>query len=217
MFICLHSTPTNQNRITKRTQSDPLFSTRAENESQIPPTEARRPPCPRNVIRVQPDATRSQILRMLHPLRGGAHASRRTQIRLRNEANSSFLFNKDSKWKPNSVGARLRQHPRRDTNATSCNTLKQNRCNPAVATRFTPNHSPKWLLPKFPGSSDSTCPKRRGQYETKGSTRNWLRSSEERRAALPNRPGPRQPTVASIAERRSGVTQPKHRPARQLL
>ena len=62
---------------------------------------------------------------------------------------------------------------------------------------------------------------------------NWPRSSEERRAALPNRPGPRQPTVASIAERhpfsspcvactvtrfaRSGVAQPKHRPACQLL
>src|ERR1035438_4634273 len=127
---------------------------------------------------------------MLHPLRGGAHASRRTQIRLRNEANSSFLFNKDSKWKPNSVGARLRQHPRRDTNATSCNTLKQNRCNPAVATRFTPNHSPKWLLPKFPGSSDSTCPKRRGQYETKGSTRKLASFARKTpsRTAQPPRP-----------------------------
>src|ERR1035441_6088641 len=40
---------------------------------------------------------------------------------------------------------------------------------------------------------------------------NWLRSSEERRAALPNRPGPRQPTVASIAERRPCVTQVKRR------
>ena len=36
-----------QNQITKRTQSDPLFSTRAENESQIPPTEAARLPCRR--------------------------------------------------------------------------------------------------------------------------------------------------------------------------
>ena len=42
-----------QNQITKRTQSDPLFSTRAENESRIPPTEAARLPC----RRMYPSAT----------------------------------------------------------------------------------------------------------------------------------------------------------------
>src|ERR1022692_2804466 len=76
-------------------------------------------------------------------------------------------------------------------------TLSAKSLQPSRRDAVYPNHSPKWLLPRFPGSSDLTCPKRRGHYETKGSTRNWLRSPERRRAALPNRPGPRQPTVAS--------------------
>ena len=80
-----------QNQITKRTQSDPLFSTRAENESQIPPTEAADSPAD-GCIRVQPDATRSQILRMLHPLRGGSHASRRTQNQITKQSQFVLSF-----------------------------------------------------------------------------------------------------------------------------
>jgi hypothetical protein len=89
-------------------------------------------------IRVQPDATRAQIVRMLHPLRGGRTPAVEPKIKLRNEANSSFLFNKGSKWKPNSVSARLRRPP---PTRHKCNLMQhsqQNRYNPAVATRFTP-------------------------------------------------------------------------------
>ena len=141
-------------------------------------------------IRVQPDATRSQIVRMLHPLRGGRTPAVEPKIKLRNEANLSFLFNKGSKWKPNSVSARLRRPPPDATQMQPHATLSAKWLQPSRRDAVYPNHSPKWLLPKFPGSSDSTCPKRRGHYETKGSTRNWLRSPEKRRAATAQPPRP---------------------------
>ena len=139
------------------------------------------------------------------------------KTRSRNEANSSFLFNKGSKWKPNSVSARLR-HPPDATQMQPHATLpKQNRCNPAVATRFTPIPARNGFSPSSPAlpirlaRNGADTMKLNDLYEI-GFVRH-----KERRAALPNRPGPRQPTVASIAERRPCVTQLKHRPACQLL
>jgi hypothetical protein len=48
---------------------------------------------------------------MLHPLRGGAHASRRTQNQITKQSQFVLSFQQRLKM-PNSVGARLRQHPR---------------------------------------------------------------------------------------------------------
>ena len=184
-------------------------------------------------IRVQPDATRAQIVRMLHPLRGGRTPAVEPKIKLRNEANSSFLFNKGSKWKPNSVSARLRRPP---PTRHKCNLMQhsqQNGYNPAVATRFTPITVRNGFSPSSPAVPIRLARNGADNMKLKDLRENWLRSPEKRRAALPNRLGLRQPTVASIAERhpfsspcvactvtrfaRSGVTQLKHRPARQLL
>ena len=72
------------------------------------------------------------------------------KTRSRNEANSSFLFNKGSKWKPNSVSARLRYPPDATQMQPHATLPKQNRCNPAVATRFTPIPARNGFSPSSP-------------------------------------------------------------------
>jgi hypothetical protein len=184
-------------------------------------------------IRVQPDATRSQIVRMLHPLRGGRTPAVEPKIRLRNEANSSFLFNKGSKWKPNSVSARLRRPP---PTRHKCNLMQhsqQNRYNPAVATRFTPITVRNGFSPSSPAvpirlarnGADTMKLKdlreigfvRRKNAEPQCPTAQALDSRQSLQIA--ERHPFSSPCVACTVTRfaRSGVTQPKHRPARQLL
>ena len=71
------------------------------------------------------------------------------KTRSRNEANSSFLFNKGSKWKPNSVSARLRHPPTRH----KCN-LMQHSPSKIAATqpsrRGLPRSQPEMASPQVP-------------------------------------------------------------------
>ena len=155
-----------QNQITKRTQSDPLFSTRAENESQIPPTEAGRLPC----RRMYPGATGCNTIPNSEDVAPAAGRVARQPSNPKSDYETKPIrpFFSTKARNGSQIPSALACGSTPDaTQMQPHATLSAKSLQPSRRDAVYPDPSPKWLLPKFPGTSDSTCPKRRGHYETK--------------------------------------------------